>query len=128
MKMKKVISLMMSGILTFAFSSCKNADRTFPDYEGGTSVYFAYQYPVRTLVLGNDEVVDNSRDQQHKCAIYATMGGAYNGRDITIDIDVDNSLCDNRLLRTVHRFYLYQRIITRCLVIRLSLEVICGAT
>ena len=93
--MKKVISLMMSGILTFAFSSCKNADRTFPDYEGGTSVYFAYQYPVRTLVLGNDEVVDNSRDQQHKCAIYATMGGAYNGRDITIDIDVDNSLCDN---------------------------------
>lgn len=95
METRKSILLMMSGVMAFAFSSCKNADRTFPDYEGGTSVYFAYQYPVRTLVLGNDEVVDNSRDQQHKCAIYATMGGAYNGRDITIDIDVDNSLCDN---------------------------------
>ena len=34
-------------------------------------------------------------DRQHKCAIYATMGGAYGGRDITIDIAVDNTLCDN---------------------------------
>ena len=81
--------------MSFAFSSCENASNPFPDYEGGVSVYFAYQYPVRTIVLGNDPVVDNSADRQHKCAIYATMGGAYGGRNITIDIAVDNTLCDN---------------------------------
>lgn len=95
MKINRVISLMMLGALAFFFSACENADRTFPDYEGGTSVYFAYQYPVRTIVLGNDEIVDNTLDNQHKCAIYATMGGAYGGRDITVDIAVDNTLCDN---------------------------------
>ena len=79
MKINRVISLMMLGALAFFFSACENADRTFPDYEGGTSVYFAYQYPVRTIVLGNDEIVDNTLDNQHKCAIYATMGGAYGG-------------------------------------------------
>ena len=95
MKLYKLLSTMALGGLTFAFASCENADKSFPDYEGGTSVYFAYQYPIRTIVLGNDEIVDNSLDRQHKCAIYATMGGAYGGRDITIDIAVDNTLCDN---------------------------------
>lgn len=95
MKLYKLLSIIALGGMTFAFSSCENADKSFPDYEGGTSVYFAYQYPVRTIVLGNDEIVDNSLDRQHKCAIYATMGGAYGGRNITIDIAVDNTLCDN---------------------------------
>jgi len=36
-------------------TSCENQDNEFPDYEGGTSVYFATQYPVRTLVMGEDE-------------------------------------------------------------------------
>ncbi|HJD75810.1 MAG TPA: DUF5627 domain-containing protein [Bacteroides reticulotermitis] len=95
MKLYKLLSIMAFGGMTFAFSSCENADKSFPDYEGGTSVYFAYQYPVRTIVLGNDDIVDNSLDRQHKCAIYSTMGGAYGGRNITIDIAVDNTLCDN---------------------------------
>lgn len=94
MKLHKLLPMMFIGALTLAFSSCKNGESVFPDYEGGTSVYFAYQYPVRTLVLGNDNY-DNSLDNQHKCAIYCTMGGAYGGRDITVDIEVDNSLCDN---------------------------------
>lgn len=95
MKLYKLLSLIAFGGVSLAFSSCENANNSFPDYEGGTTVYFAYQYPVRTIVLGNDEVVDNSIDRQHKCAVYATMGGAYNGRNITIDIAVDNTLCDN---------------------------------
>lgn len=95
MKLNKLVSIIALGGLAFAFSSCENADKSFPDYEGGTSVYFAYQYPIRTIVLGNDEVVDNTPDRQHKCAIYSTMGGAYSGKNITVDIAVDNTLCDN---------------------------------
>ena len=69
-------------------------DISFPDYEGGVSVYFPYQYPVRTIVLGEDEY-DTTLDNQHKCKIFATMGGTYNGRNIKLEIAVDNSLCDN---------------------------------
>ena len=75
-------------------SSCYNADKEFPDYQGGTTAYFAYQYPVRTLILGND-IYDNTLDNEHKCRIWSTMGGAYGGRDATVDIVVDPTLCDN---------------------------------
>ena len=76
-------------------TSCENQDNEFPDYEGGTSVYFASQYPVRTLVMGEDEY-DTTLDNAHKCKINATMGGVYaNKKNITIDIEVDNTLCDN---------------------------------
>lgn len=84
--------MMLMGSLTCA--SCYNADNEFPDYEGGTTAYFAYQFPVRTLVLGND-IYDNALDNAHKCRIWSTMGGAYNGRDAVVDVVVDESLCDN---------------------------------
>lgn len=41
MKLYKLLSTMALGGLAFAFASCENADKSFPDYEGGTSVYFA---------------------------------------------------------------------------------------
>ncbi|MDO4818774.1 MAG: DUF5627 domain-containing protein [Prevotella sp.] len=92
--MKKIFLLALSGLLTLGFTSCKNGDSTFDDFEGGVSVYFAYQNPVRTLVMGEDDY-DTSLDNAHKCKIYATMGGAYSGRDIKLQIAVDNSLVDN---------------------------------
>lgn len=79
-------------------ASCYNADKEFPDFEGGTTAYFAFQDPVRTLILGND-IWDNSLDNAHKCQIYSTMGGAYGGRDAYIEIAVDESLCDNLYFR-----------------------------
>ena len=91
---KKIIytfSMLLAGLL---FTACKNGDADFPDYEGGVSVYFANQYPVRTLVMGESEY-DTSLDNAHKCQIQATMGGSYSGKDITLEIAVDNSLCDN---------------------------------
>ena len=94
MKLKKYIYGMVLGAVSFTYISCYNADREFPDYEEGTIAYFAYQYPVRTLVLGND-IYDNSLDNAHKCRIWSTMGGAYGGRDAYVDIVVDESLCDN---------------------------------
>ena len=94
MKLKKYIYGVALGAFSLTFASCYNADKEFPDYEGGTTAYFAYQYPIRTLVLGND-IYDNSLDNAHKCQIWATMGGAYGGRNATVDIVVDESLCDN---------------------------------
>ena len=94
MKFKKYIYGVALGALTLTCASCYNSENEFPDYEGGTIAYFAYQYPVRTLVLGND-IYDNTLDNEHKCRIWSTMGGAYHGRDAFVDIVVDESLCDN---------------------------------
>ena len=94
MKMKKYIYGVALGALSLTFASCYNADKEFPDYEGGTTAYFAYQYPVRTLVLGND-IYDNALDNAHKCQIWSTMGGAYSGRNAYVDIVVDETLCNN---------------------------------
>lgn len=82
------------GALTLTYTSCYNADREFPDFEGGTTAYFAYQTPVRSLVLGND-IYDNSLDNMHRCRIWATMGGAYGGRDAVAQIAIVDTLCNN---------------------------------
>lgn len=94
MKLKRYIYGAVLGVLTLSFASCYNSENEFPDFDGGTTAYFAYQYPVRTLILGND-IYDNSIDNEHKCRIWATMGGAYHGRDAVASIVVDESLCDN---------------------------------
>lgn len=94
MKLFKLLSILSAGVVIPLMTSCENQDISFDDYEGGTSVYFAYQYPVRTIVLGEDEY-DTTLDNQHKCKIYATMGGSYNGANVNIEIKVDDTLCDN---------------------------------
>ena len=94
MKLKKYIYGAALGAFSLSFASCYNADKDFPDYEGGTTAYFAYQFPVRTVILGND-IYDNTLDNQHKIQIWSTMGGAYGGRDAYVDIAVDETLCDN---------------------------------
>lgn len=90
--MKKLI--FSSLIILSLFTACHNQDWEFPDYDY-TTVYFAYQTPVRTLILGED-IYDNTLDNAHKCKIMATMGGVYeNKKDRTLDVVVDNSLCEN---------------------------------
>lgn len=94
MKLKKYIYGVALGALALTVASCYNADKDFPDYEGGTKAYFAYQNPIRTLVLGND-IYDNSLDNAHKCRIWSTMGGAYGGRDAVVNVIIDETLCEN---------------------------------
>lgn len=94
MKSKKYIYGAVLGAFSLTFASCYNADKEFPDFEGGTTAYFAYQFPVRTLVLGND-IYDNTLDNAHKCQIWSTMGGAYKGSNAVVDFVVEPSLCDN---------------------------------
>ena len=93
--MKSNILKFICGIgLACAFWSCENGDIDFPDYEEGTTVYFPYQYPVRTIVLGDDEY-DTTLDKAHKCQIKATFGGSYNGSNGSVTVAVLDSLCDN---------------------------------
>jgi hypothetical protein len=93
MKINKIII----GIVASAglLASCKNDQVVYPNYNYST-VYFAYQYPLRTVELGEDLFVDNSLDNQHKVTINATMGGVYdNTKDVLIDVKVDETLLNN---------------------------------
>ncbi|HEY9262537.1 DUF5627 domain-containing protein [Chitinophaga sp.] len=83
-------------ILLLLLAAC-NKSVTFPDYEYQT-VYFAYQYPVRTITFGED-VFSTELDNQRRCKIMATTGGVYySKKDLTIGISVDNTLLGSGLL------------------------------
>lgn len=85
---------MLAGAAIVALQSCRNEDTDFDDYDY-TTTYFAYQNPIRTLVLGNDENVDVTLDNAHQCQIYAVLGGSRSGKNVSIDFVVDTTLCNN---------------------------------
>ncbi len=75
---------------------CDNQEPDFPDFDY-TAGYFPYQYPVRTLILG-DYIFDNTNDNNHKFLISAAMGGVYeNTKDRIFQIEVADELCENAL-------------------------------
>ena len=75
-------------------ASCSNQDNDFPDFDY-KAVYFTLQYPIRTLVMGEDRI-DNSLDKELKFHIGAGIGGMYkNTRNWTISYVVDTSLAQN---------------------------------
>lgn len=92
--MRKILSLLAVGVAAMAMVSCENQDTDFPDFDYQTG-YFAYQTPIRTLVLGNDERTNNSIDNEHKVRIYAVAGGTRNGIKATLGFVVDENLCNN---------------------------------
>lgn len=92
--MKKTAYIILA--LSMIFTSCKNEDWEFPDFDYQT-VYFAYQYPVRTITLG-DDIFDTSMDNQGKFRILATTGGVYSSpKDVLVNVVVDNSLTEELL-------------------------------
>ncbi len=92
--MKKLFFMLVGSII--GLLSC-NAEKEFPDYKYQT-VYFAYQYPVRTITLGEDTYVNTDLDNQHKFQIYAATGGVYYSKnDVSIAVNVDNSLLGSGL-------------------------------
>lgn len=93
--MKKYKILIGLALIFSMISSCKNDSLDFPDFDYQT-VYFATQYPVRTVVLGEDANVDNTLDNEHKVEIKATLGGTRNNKEnVIIDIEVENALLDD---------------------------------
>jgi len=93
--MKKIIALFSFILLLI---SCENIDSDYKDYDF-QSVYFPFQYPVRTLSLGNDKM-DNSLDKEHKFHVGISIGGLYaeNSQEWTVDYEVDNTLVENFLV------------------------------
>ncbi len=95
--MKNKIFLMFT-ILFITLSSCTNDEMVYDNFEF-QSVYFAYQFPVRTITLGED-VFDTTLDNEHKCRIMATLGGVYsNEKDVTVDVEVANPLTTGLLFK-----------------------------
>ncbi len=75
-------------------SACHNGDNEFPDFDYQT-VYFANQYVMRTVELGeeNGDIVDLTEDNNHNIYIRAQWGGGYgNKNNVLIDCAIDPSL------------------------------------
>lgn len=98
MKRKSLIPVLALGIFVSMFQSCENQDNEFPNFDH-SAVYFGYQDPVRTLCLGQDENYNTDLDNAHQCEIYAVLSGMYSNKGtVSVDVTVDNSLCDNLYL------------------------------
>ena len=95
MKNLNYIALAGVALLSLSAVSCKNADTDFPDHQDGVSAYFANQYPVKVITIGEDPEQDNTLDNKHQFNIFATQGGAYKSRDLKIGVQVDPTLCLN---------------------------------
>lgn len=86
-----LILLVVGGL-----SSCENFETDHPDFDY-TSGFFPYQYPVRTLVLG-DYIYDNTNDNNKKFVISVAMGGAYeNTKDRVFNFQINEDLCTDVL-------------------------------
>jgi len=91
--MKKIFFIILT---VFGLFACRNFEINHPDFDY-TSGYFPYQFPVRTLVLG-DYIYDNANDNAHKFVISVAIGGLYeNTRERKFSFEVDNNLCNNIL-------------------------------
>lgn len=97
MKIENKILLFIAVILG-AFG-CDNQEVSFDDFDY-TAVYFPFQTPMRTLVLGEDRI-DNSLDNELRFNIGVSIGGLYtNNRDWSVSIDFANELAEG--LKTVN--------------------------
>ena len=96
MNMKQIVLIL---ILFVGLIACENNEPEFPDFDY-TAGFFPYQYPVRTLVLG-DYIYDNSNDNNRKFLISAAMGGVYsNKQDRILDIEIADELCAGALFES----------------------------
>ncbi len=92
--MKKYISYLFPILLLVLVMSCENQEKVFPDYKY-TSVYFPYQYSVRTLILGDDELTNTENDNKLLFKIGVTLGGLYkNTQNRNVEYVIDETLTD----------------------------------
>ena len=103
MKQLKNIAAMMLAVMLLPIAiACGGDDAKEGDKGSATNpensdtyVYFANQYPVRPIVLGICDW-DNTLDNEHKCKIYATIGGnTYKSIKGYVELAVDESLVKN---------------------------------
>ncbi len=91
----KNISLILFLAIILCIVSCeKDLTERFEDFDY-TAVYFPFQYPVRTLILG-DYITDNTNDNNLKFIISARIGGLYkNNSNINIEYKLAPELAQN---------------------------------
>lgn len=75
--MKKLVIIMA---IALSIVACKNQDKEYEDF-GTTAVYFPFQTPARTLILGNYDLGDNENDNNHRFEIGVTMSGVYSNNE-----------------------------------------------
>ncbi len=75
MKIKLVIII----ALVFSLMACENQEITKDDF-GSTSVYFPFQTPVRTLILGKYDLGFNDNDNNGRFEIGVVMSGVFENK------------------------------------------------
>jgi hypothetical protein len=90
--MKKILYILSIVALLFG---CENHDIEFPDFAYQT-VYFPFQTPVRSLMLGDEVLGNNAIDLEHAFSIGASVGGAYkNEKDRVLTVELAPELASN---------------------------------
>lgn len=91
--MRNILLLPILSVMLFA---CENQTKEFDDFEV-KGCYFPYQSPIRTIILGEDDLVNNELENtEHKFVIGISMGGVYdNDEERIVDYTVDLSLLDS---------------------------------
>lgn len=90
--MKKSLYMSLMLLAAVATTGCKNGDRDFDDFAGGTTVYFPYQYPVRTILLGDGVEYSTELDNAHRFKVMGYGAGTYDSYEFTFNVAVDESL------------------------------------
>ena len=94
MKIKLVIIFAM----ILSFIACENQDNIVADF-GSTSVYFPYQRPARTLVLGEYDLGFNDNDNNGRFEIGVVMSGVFENQiDRRVYFELAPDLIDAGLL------------------------------
>lgn len=112
-----------STILIFAIgiivTACQNSEWEFDDFDY-TTCYFPWQYPVRTIILGETDY-DNTNDLNHQFLISATIGGVReNRKDRVVSFELAEELLQNlsfdngrivKILPASHYSFLHDKIV-----------------
>jgi len=93
--MKKSIYMSLMLLAAVATTGCKNGDQDFDDFEGGTTVYFPYQYPVRTILLGDGVEYSTELDNAHKFKVMGYGAGTYDSYEFTFNVAVEEGLAQD---------------------------------
>lgn len=92
------IKLIVLIALVFSLMACENQEITKDDF-GSTSVYFPYQTPVRTLVLGKYDLGFNDNDNNGRFEIGVVMSGVFeNNRDRRVFFELAPQIIDSTQL------------------------------
>lgn len=92
------IKLVFIAALVLGLMACENQENIVEDF-GTTSVYFPYQTPARTLVLGNYDLGFNDNDNNGKFEIGVVMSGVFeNQKDRKVYFELAPELIDANLL------------------------------